>query len=220
MIFRASFSVLRLWEVGKYEEACQLYFHIPREMSNYVKEGIKYHKEWNNETLENKALPKVFGGLVCTDLLPEEKLTAKLDGIDWLEVVGVIDCLVSYDKGDTWDIIEYKTGVTNSQSYARTKQIGVYAILAIMNGRVAKRGIVMHFNQYTGKSDTSYVWITPKIIEETINWIVTISAEMKKYIEDNDLYNRFSSQGEEKSFSIDSFFADETISDVEEEVID
>lgn len=214
-IFRASYTVLRLWETGKYEDAVSVYFHQFREATPAMKEGKRLHEEWSYEVQRTGCLPEVFGGAKVEDTLIEQKMYATFEGIDWIELVGVPDLIAKYC--DQYNVYEYKTGVTNSQSYANTMQGGIYGILCRMNSINVDKIAFLHYNQYTKNSDTSYVWITNKSIEETVNWVITLSGEMKQYLEENDLYNRFQNLESTRDDFMEDMLADYTVSESKEE---
>lgn len=176
---RTSYSILSLWSKGEQEEAVRTYLKLPREETQAMIDGKKFHEEWSFETEENGRLPKVFGDKELVNPLVEKKLEAHIT--DWLELVGIADCI------DNGMIYEYKTGVTDSQTYARTFQGGVYGILATYNDITISQIAFMHYNQYTKRSDTSYVWLTDKRISEAMEWIITYASEMHDYLESNNL---------------------------------
>jgi hypothetical protein len=118
-----------------------------------------------------------------TNPIAERKTVIQLD--DWLELVGVIDC---YDNPVVY---EWKTGKASSESYAGTKQGGIYAMLSTLSKFYTERIEIHHFDQYTKKADMSIIWVTPELMDDAHNWITTLSAEMHTYFNDNGLYERF-----------------------------
>lgn len=178
--FRASYSVLRLWEQGKWQEAIQAYFKLDRFQTEQMAEGKKYHDLWKEETLKTGCLPEVFGGKKLIDPIVEKKQVVQV--FDWLELVGIIDC---YDSSV---IHEYKTGLTNSQEYARSAQIPLYGVLAVLSDLPAKKAEIHHYNQYDKTADMFIVWITDKLIKYGYEWLRTYALEMHNYLTDNNLY--------------------------------
>lgn len=181
--FRASFSVLSLWADGNWERAVKSYFKLEQFITPAMVIGREYHEQWKQHTLKTGCLPPEFGGAKLINPQPEVKTVVQLD--DWIELVFIIDCL------DEPDLHEYKTGKQSSEAYAGSMQLPVYGLGATLQGFNAKRGIIHHYDQYQKKSDTSYVWLTDKVIDEALNWVLTLSGEMHDYFIKNGLYQRF-----------------------------
>jgi len=181
--FRASFSVLTQWAGGNWEQAIKQYFKLEKFLTPQMAEGRDWHEKWAKHIEATKTLPIEFGGKALTVPVAERKTVVQLD--DWLELVGVIDC---FDKPVVY---EWKTGKASSESYAGTKQGGIYAMLATMSGFYTERIEIHHYDQYTKKSDMSIIWVTPELMDDAHNWITTLSAEMHTYFQTNGLYERF-----------------------------
>ena len=101
---------------------------------------------------------------------------------------GKIDC---YDKPT---IYEFKTGRQTSEDIARSKQPGVYAVLSTLNKQYVDRAEIYCFNQHV-KNDNksmSIVYLTDKVLEDSLNWIETIAGEMRNYLEQNKLFEKYS----------------------------
>jgi len=178
-VFRASYSTLRLWEQGRWQQAINAYFKLQPYTNKYIEYGIKKHKEWADEIEKTGNFPKIFGTKKLKDPKVEIKLEKQLS--DWLELVGVIDL---YDDEIIYD---WKTGQTSSSTYANGFQPKVYQILFPK----AKRAELHHYNQYNKKVDMSILHLTDKTLEDGINWVVTIGSEMFSYFNENQLYERF-----------------------------
>lgn len=177
---RASFSVLRMWEQGRWEDAIKAYFKMDRYISKAMAEGKTYHEEWAKETLKTGRLPAIFGGQKLKKPIVEKYERVKL--YDWLDLSGVLDC---YDDGV---IYEYKTGVSNSQEYARTYQVPVYAVLSLALDLPVKKAEIHHYNQHDKTVDMSIIWVTDKTVKEGLDYIQTHGAEMHNYFIENNLY--------------------------------
>lgn len=182
--FRASFSVLDAWRRGDWQMAVEMYFKVCDFETPAMIEGKEYHQKWEKEIKKTGCLPEVFGSHKLENPEVELKIEKKL--ADWMEMVGVIDC---YDNGI---IHEFKTGVASSQSYANGMQLGVYALLLKLNGYPVEQGIIHRYNQHTGETEASYVWITKDYMNKALDWVETYASEMHSYLEDNDLYNKLS----------------------------
>jgi len=179
MRFRASWTVLSAWERGDYERAVAMYFKIADFMTKAMEQGREWHKKWQEEVNATGCMPKVFGGSKLVKPQTELKIEKQLD--DWLELVGVIDLL------DNGVIFDWKTGFTESDRYADSAQPKVYKLLYPK----AERAEIHHYNQYTGKSDMSIVYLGSRAIDEAVNWVVTLGGEMHDYLQKNKLYERF-----------------------------
>lgn len=185
--FRASWSVLSVWASGDYEKAIKGYFKLEEYKSKAMDQGKALHKLWEKEIIKNKALPLDFGGKKLINPEPEKKIVVQIE--DWLELVGVIDCI------DSPTIYEFKSGKTNSESYANTKQTGIYAVLATLSKIFVDRAEIHHYDQTKpiGKRhDMSMVYLTDSLLKESFNWIITMSSDMHNYLLVNKLYETYS----------------------------
>lgn len=181
--FRASYSVLNTWASGDWERAIKMYFKLEKFTTRAMAEGKEFHEAWEAHINKYKTLPNEFDETVLKDPKPELKLVVQI--YDWLELVGVIDCL------DVPAIYEFKTGKTTSEIYAVSKQPAVYGVLATMSGFVVDRAFIYHYDQYKKQTDMSQVWLTDKTLQMGINWIETLASEMHDYLVENKLYERF-----------------------------
>jgi len=181
--FRASYSVLDAWLRGDYENAVKMYFKLGSFENEAMIQGKKYHEDWANETKKNKTLPVIFGEQKLKNPQTELKLVVQI--YDWLEFVGVIDC---YDDPIFY---EYKTGVTESQVYANSHQIGMYGLLLTYSDKFANACEIHHYNQHKRSVDVSKVWVTDQLISDSLNFVVTTAGEMHDYLSTNNLYERF-----------------------------
>ena len=144
MKFRASHTILSAWASGMYEKAIKYYFHLETFTSRQMEEGRKYHEEWKNETLKTKCLPLVFGGRKLINPVCEGKIVVNIE--DWLDLVFISDCR------DENTLFEYKTGKSaNSESYANSKQVGVYSVGHLYNKTKIKDIEIYHYDQYNKK---------------------------------------------------------------------
>jgi hypothetical protein len=180
---RCSFTVMSMWADGKWEDAIKYYFKLERIETEAMRQGLAYHKEWEAETLRTGALPAIFGGAKLIKPATELKLSYPM--ADWLDLTGKMDCL------DSPTLYEYKTGKTESDSYARSFQMPVYALLAIYNGVIVTKGEVHHYDQYNKKADMSIVWITDKMLRDALSWVETVGSEMFSYFTENKLFDRY-----------------------------
>jgi hypothetical protein len=186
--FRASYSVLSTWNSGQWDRAVKMYFKLDTFKTEAMADGQEFHELWKAETDKTKCLPEIFGGKELIDPKTELKLVVPIE--EWLDLVGVIDCI----DGNT--IYEYKSGKTSSEVYANGVQPGIYGVLATYGGMFVDRCEIMHYDQYTKKLDTSIIHLTDKLLDDTHNWILSISSEMQSYLLDNNLYKILGKQNE------------------------
>ncbi len=182
---KVSYSILNAWAEGKYEDAIKYFFKLDVIKTPQMLEGQRYHKTWENEILKTKKLPELFGAKQLINPSPEQYI--KVDVNDWLILSGKIDC---YDKPT---IYEFKTGKQNSEDIVRSKQPGVYAVLSTLNKQYADRAEIYCYNQYL-KNDNktmSIVYLSDKVLEDALNWIETLAGEIKNYLEDNKLFEKY-----------------------------
>lgn len=181
--FRASYTILDQWNSGNWEMAIKMYFKLDKFTTPQMEEGRQYHKKWAEHIANTKTLPIEFGAKALVAPVAEQKTVVQID--DWLDLVGIIDCY------DTPTIYEWKTGKQSSEVYANSHQGGVYAVLGTYSGIYVEKIEIHHYDQYVKKADTSIVWATDTLLQDTHNWIVTIASEMHNYFLMNDLYNKF-----------------------------
>lgn len=181
--FRASYTILDMWSSGNWEMAIKQYFKLEKFITPAMADGQRWHEKWRDHVIKTKTMPIEFGGKPLVNPVVEEKRVVEV--AEWLDLVGIIDCL----DGST--IYDWKTGKTTSESYAGSKQIGIYGIIANLKGIYVDKGEIHHYDQYTKKADMSIVWITPELLDDTYNWLITISSEMHSYFEKNELYEKF-----------------------------
>ena len=181
--FRASYTVLSYWTRGDWERAVKTYFKLEKFITPGMKWGKELHEEWQKEIIANKSLPGVFGGKKLNNPMPEEKRVVQIH--DWLELVGVVDCM------DSPVIYEFKSGKSDSEHYAGDWQVGVYGVLATLSGVYVDRAEIYHYDQYSRNSDMSIVHITDKLLKDSMEWIETGASEMHSYLSENGLYERF-----------------------------
>lgn len=183
---RTSFTVMNLWARGNWREAIKQYFKLDYFETPAMKEGKEYHKKWSEYIKKNKEFPEDLGGNKL--IKPQTELKLEVDLEDWLQLVGVIDCV------DNKIIYEFKTGITESDDSGYINQVGVYSVLAKKNNIDVEKCKIIHFNQYTKKIDTSVYWISKALYNNAKNWIETLSADMHDYFVKNNLYKEFANR--------------------------
>jgi len=186
MKFRASYSILNVWQSGNYERAVEMYFKLKEFTTRAMHEGKEKHKEWEEEVKKTGKMPIVFGGKQLFNPKTELKIVRQLD--DWLELVGKIDLL------DETTIYDWKYGKIPSERYANGFQPKTYQILIPK----AKRAEIHHYDPISKRADMSIIHLTEKTLKDAIEWCVTNASEMHSYFQDNKLYERFQAQLDKK----------------------
>lgn len=182
-IFRASYTILDLWQSNNWERAIKAYFKLEDFITPAMADGRELHKKWEEHVKKTKTMPVEFGGRPLKDPSAEGKKVVHIT--DWLDLVGVIDC---YDRPD---IYEWKSGKQSSEVYANSKQAGTYGVLATMSGLYVEKAHIYHYDQYKKVYEMSTVWLTDKLLKDTLNWIETVGGEMHNYLIENGLYDKF-----------------------------
>jgi hypothetical protein len=183
---KVSYTILNAWEQGRYEDAIKYLFKLGVIQTPAMKAGQDFHKSWENEIAKTKKLPEVFGSKKLINPSPEQYLQAQIN--DWLTLSGKIDC---YDKPT---IYEFKTGKQTSEDVIRSKQPGVYAVLATLNKLYADRAEIYCYNQYVKKDNKtmSIIYLTNKVLEDALNWVETLARDLLNYCIQNNLFNKYS----------------------------
>jgi hypothetical protein len=182
--FRASFTILSTWESGNWERAIKQYFKLEEFRTRAMDEGKKLHEDWQVYIDKNKTLPAIFDPAQKPLVKPLAEFKRVVSLRDWLDLVGVIDCV------DSPTIYEFKSGKTNSEVYAGSRQVGVYGVLATYSGIYVDRAEIYHYDQYNRSTDMSIVYITDELLRNSLNWIESVSCEIHDYFIKNDLYSR------------------------------
>ena len=183
---KVSYTILNAWAQGRYEDAIKYFFKLDVIQTPAMLEGKKYHKAWEEEIQKTKKLPEVFGAKQLKNPSPEQYIKVNVN--DWIILSGKIDC---YDKPT---IYEFKTGKQNSEDVARSMQVGVYGVLSTLDKQYADRAEIYCYNQHLKKDNNSMsiVYITDELLKNSLNWIETLSGEIRNYLEQNKLFEKYS----------------------------
>lgn len=176
-MLKISYSIINAWAQGNHDRAVDMYLKRDTFMTRQMQEGRDMHEAWAEESRATNRLPKVFGAKPLTSPRIEEKRLVQLS--DWLMLSGIPDLQ------DNKVIHEYKTGVTESDAYARTKQPNVYQVLCYQDA--PKMCVIHHYNQYTKEVDVSYIHLTKQTMKDGAEWIITYSSEFYDYIQNQGI---------------------------------
>lgn len=185
MKFRASYSILNSWSKGYAEDAIAMYFKLEREPNKYMIDGLRHHKSWESYILKNKKLHPQLSSLNKTLTNPQCELKLEMPINEYIDFVGVIDCL------DEDTLYEFKTGIKHSSDYANTYQADLYSVLLKHHGYTPEKAIYIHFDQYSKETDSAMVWLTDKRRENALEWLVKTATEMNEYLQSNGLYEKY-----------------------------
>jgi hypothetical protein len=195
--FRASYTVLSIWNSGDWQRAIKMYFKLEQFTTQAMADGRDWHEKFAEEIRRTNRMPAVFGGALLKSPIVEEKKVVQVE--DWLELVYIMDL---YDQPVLYD---WKTGSKTSEEYAGEMQLRLYAVGATLSGHYVNRGEIHRLNpknftlvpmpegEPTKKyhTDMSIVWLTDKVLADTHNWLITTASEMHNYLVENGLYERF-----------------------------
>lgn len=176
---RISFTLLSLWDRKEYDQVADYYSKKRTFTTDAMELGQAYDTLVNATVNKTGKLPPDFGGLQLNKPITQLKLEANLD--DEIEIVGMPDVL------DAPTLIEIKTGVTNSMTYIKSMQIGMYALLCELNNIKIDKAIVIRHDQYQKKTDWSMRWITPELIKQTKVQIYSKEPEIREFLEGRGL---------------------------------
>lgn len=176
---RVSHTFLLLWSQGRINEALDAYYHRQTEKSIAMEDGIRLHKQWEND-IQTKGTAQ-FGATTLKFKDPRCEVKHIVQYNDHIDLSGTFDCI------DSGDIYEFKSGVMSSMEYAGGYQLGIYFLMGEHLSLGIKRGILVHFNQHTGETDISIVWNTEREREKAKNFIDSLSGEIVTYFEQYNL---------------------------------
>lgn len=175
--FRASYSVLALWESGQWQKAIESYLKLPTPTSQPMEFGKKLHSEWEQHIKKTKTLPVVFNSTPLVE--PRSELKMVIPVADWLDFVCIPDCV------DNDTLYEFKTGASDATYWANTWQTPIYGYALLANKTPVTKAKIYAYNQYTQKTTMALVWLTPELMQEAVDKMWTLSSEMWDYIQEN-----------------------------------
>lgn len=180
---RASFTYLSLWDSNQWEMAVKAYFKLDKFTTREMAEGSYYHDQWQKHIEATKRLPDVFGGTPLVSPRCEEKLVIPV--YDWLDLV------IKPDLIDAPIIHEFKTGTTESDEHARSKQTAMYAVGLVLLKQPVRYIDVHSYNQYSKKATFSRVVVTKKLLSEGLEWVEQVARPMYEYFTEQNLWERY-----------------------------
>ena len=134
-----------------------------------MRDGEKYHKQWALSTKLNRRMPTVFGGEPIIDPFVEQRFRVELT--EWLIVDGTPDSIGGKMRwcGKLWKtIVELKSGVGSSASYANKDQIYAYQIF----DPDAKMARVYRYNQYLDQCSLDLAYLDKRTLERGVRFYI------------------------------------------------
>ena len=177
---RLSQSLINYWERGDVQGAINCYFHIDKGTTRQMEEGRKYHEDIANSIDKTGKTPEYMAfNYDFKDSETEKAITVPYNEI--CDVKGIIDCL------DGKNMFEWKTGVSGSADWARTNQLPLYFMICDLAGIEVTSAYVVHYNQYTEKTDYTIVHNSEKLIEKGRNIVDSVCYEIRDYFNEQGL---------------------------------
>ncbi len=178
---RVSFSILDSWARGDYDRAVGPFLGVEIPPTEAMLRGNRLHKEWEVETLGSGCLPKVFGGAKLVRPSVEGRTKKVIAINEWLTLSGILDL----KHGEEGEIVEdYKTSVSKEASdFTNSFQHKVYHVLY----PEAKVFVYRVYNPITKEVSVSKVHLTRQTLLDGLEWILTHGADLKDYLEKNDI---------------------------------
>lgn len=180
-VLNLSFSSADSWERGYKEDALKAILHVgdPREPSEAMIEGKKWHKQWEDEIRKTQQVPEIFGYKLESKVIPELKQYHNFMSDDkeyMIKLTGVIDMMTE----DQSVLADHKCTRKDINEHFESMQMPCYALLlptaryGYFNGfhpdSREVNVIGMHLTRYTRQLATEWL---KKIAKEVV-------AECKK----------------------------------------
>lgn len=185
-MFTASYSILSLWEKGDTERAIKSYFKLEEYTSDAMQYGKQKHQEWADYILKESKTPPELGAITLSNPKVETRFTMPLARS--IELTGILDC---YDDQAFYD---WKTGQTESNTWARSYQMPLYALLLMAHDLFRPRGVIIHHDAVTGKTDSTHILIGDSTLENAAEWAVALATDMNNHLEKHKLYEQYQSR--------------------------
>lgn len=176
---RLSFTLLTLWNNGRWTDAVKMYRHEPTEKSQAMIEGLAMHEKWEREINKSKRLKLKGHSFNFTNPQCERKMVVGYN--DRWDLSGTFDVL------DGGTIYEFKSGKMNSLEYVNGYQLPFYFLIAKRANIPVEKAILVHYNQHIDKYDTSMLWNSTKQIEKAENFIDSLAPEIETYFVKNHI---------------------------------
>ena len=178
---RLSWTLLNLWDRGDIDRAVQAYFHIGGSITPQMKEGKELHEKIAKYIDAHKAFPEWFFNYDLKS--PETEKEVIVSYNKYFNLKGFFDC---YDSA-TKTLFEFKTGKTDSLTWARSGQVPLYFLLGELAGLEIERAILIRYNQYIKETDFCIIHNSKKLRDGARNLIDSVGIEIHSFFLDNNL---------------------------------
>ena len=183
MKLRASYSLLSAWRKGQIDNAINSYLHLPTITSQAMDEGTKWDLKVQEFVKANKQLPPEFLGLPLNNPLCQVEQKVNYNELCYLKGI--------FDIYDSPILYEIKTGSSkDSGDYTVDFQVSMYLLMCDMLKLPIDRAMIIHYDQHTGKTDSSLIWKSDQELKRARNFIDTLVPEIVTYFEENGIFER------------------------------
>jgi hypothetical protein len=176
---RLSHTLMSLWERGDYSDAVSTYFHLDRPITQPMRDGRRIHEEIEDHINKTGQFPEWFFNYPLVD--PEAEKVVTVSYNELFDVKGLFDCI------DGKTMFEFKTGRSDSLTWARTYQIPLYFLIAELAGIDVDKCFLIRWNQYEKKRDFCIVHNSEAIREKARNFVDSVGPEIHRYFEQEGL---------------------------------
>lgn len=180
---RVSYTLLKLWQQGRIDDAIIYYFKMAKMTNKYMEEGIKWDKLVNESVTAHNALPIEFGGDKLQSPTAQVKWVAEYN--EQFDLVGVADVI------DGKTLYEIKTGSSkDSADYSIDFQIGMYLVLARLKEVEIEKAMILHYDQNAKTLDKTLIWNSKEERARANNYIDSIAPDIYEYFKQNKLFGK------------------------------
>jgi len=179
-ILKLSYTIISLWQQGRYEEAIGIYVGKPFVSTPAMDLGKLYDEKWNKYILETNELPKELGGGLLDNPQVQKKYQVILPLSEEYEILlrGVPDLT------EPTMITDFKCGRTEANQYVGKQQLDYYSLFK----PEAKVGRYLCFNPYLNTLTVGIKFLSEETRENAINDIITTGGEILQYLLANKLF--------------------------------
>ena len=177
---KLSYSIISAWKQGEYEQAIGLYLGKPFPSTPAMELGSLYDKKWTKYINDNSKLPDELGGDVIHSPKTQIKYQLRIPLSEEYDILlrGVPDL-----STDT-EIIDFKCGRTQANSYVSKMQLDYYSLF--LPDR--KTGKYICYNPYSNTKTVGIKFLSQQNRDNAIEEIITFGGEILQYLLSNKLF--------------------------------
>ncbi len=171
---KISHSIISAWKEGRQEDAISYYLGKDIPATPAMELGRLYDKKWNEHINETSELPKELGGGNIENPRVQVKYQVTIPFSEEYQILlrGVPDLTT-----DT-EIIDFKCGRTEANSYIEKMQLDYYSLFK-PEVRVGK---YICFNPYTNTRTIGIKYLNQDNRDNALNDIITFGGEILQYL--------------------------------------